>query len=245
MAFDLQNYMDTATLVERSVDVFNKAGLIGRLEQWRRRMDAYDVLHPSTGEPTLDEREALLSDPANTVREELEAEGEELLAELQASKTTWFFGALTTDDVEDIHATFPMPHYPFKPLDIPLPTGSADSTEKKAEAYLTALKAYIDLQEAHRLKFESSPEAEQYLIAVQKVRQDRAALKITKAFRRIEQDGEAVSTSLTEDQAKHLAKAFGDVVLQMMDEAIDEASREYVDLSADFLPSNSAPTQDS
>lgn len=226
--FDFDAFVSGATITEMSVDIFQNGAVLGKFDEWQRR---YERAQQLADEPS-GERSAGEADPVAA----LEAEGEQLLSELEASKTVWFLRALTSEDENAINAAHPAPESPIKKWTEPAPTPIKNATEKQAEAFITAYTSWAERRDSFMSEQTSSKEYEAYAKETSQVLLDRGAEKIQRAFVRIEKDGMVVGANKpTIEQIKNLPAAIGEVQVGKLIAAIDAATKAEPEVPGDFL----------
>lgn len=211
-ALDFDAWLDGASLTEASVDIMQDASLMGRYADWLRRFEraaAQPRAERSMGEP----------DPMATIA----VEGEALLAEVEASRSTWFVRGLTMDDITAIQEAFPDP--PAAPsYTKPMPELQRSPTDAQARAYLAAVEGWEVGQRRHA---EEHAEAiDVWAKAQLGTLTSRGAEKIARAVVRIEQGGRVVAESITADQARRLPSRLGEAQVKKILDAIDAATAE-------------------
>ena len=211
--FDFDAWLDGATVAEASVDIYANLQLLGRYQEWERRYEAAQSL----AEVAPDERSMGDDDPIS----ELEAEGEQILEGLRASKATWYLAALSSEDEAAIVEAHPIPAAPVT-FDEPYPTITTRPTEAQADAYLTAFRAREEQQNAFNVKHMTEIEA--HNAAVQAVLEARGAEKIVRSFRRVEAGGKVSTSPLTVAQAKALPSKIGEPQVSLILKAVDAAT---------------------
>lgn len=130
--FDFNQWLTEARVATRSVDILQRPDLIGEYEEWRRQYERAVAARPSVSERTLGEQ-----DPVDV----LEAQGRQLLAQIQAARTTWYLAALSDRTEKAVEAAYPLPESPVV-FDLALPVMADSATEKQADAFLGAWEAW-------------------------------------------------------------------------------------------------------
>src|SRR5690625_7638550 len=98
--FSLLDWMETGTVAERKVTHYNDQAAYSDYLDWERRYEEAEAQHGGDG------GEEVLG--CKDVFDELDAEGEQVLERLQASKSVWSVRALTSEDHEVIEAERPL-----------------------------------------------------------------------------------------------------------------------------------------
>lgn len=232
--FSFEEFISGANVAELSVDIFQDGSLLGLFDEWKRRFERADRETPV-------ERSAGEVSPLAA----LEAEGAKLLAELEASKTVWFVRGLTTEDEIAIDAAHPIPESPVKAFTEAPPTHIRNGTEKQAEAFIAAYTSWITRRDEFNSAQQERPEAKAWMVEAQEAVFARGAEKISRAFRRIERDGETVTTTPPSiEQIRRLPTAIGEMQVAKLVNAVEEASSVMPEVPADFLHLTSKTTQD-
>jgi len=226
--FNLDDWLAGATIAQASVDILQRPDLLARYDEWERRYERAQQIAKSNPDAGLDDEDPLL---------EIEAEGETLLAEISASRATWYVRGLQDDDANAINEAFPMPDKPAG-FDKPLPTVADKPTNAQAEAYNRRFRAYeIELERyntAHRDEHES------WAKAAFEVQTNRGAEQIVRCLDRIEVAGRVIATSITHEQARALPSKIGDVQVGKIIAAIKAAREAEPEVPAGFLSRSSA-----
>ncbi|WP_102508092.1 hypothetical protein [Sanguibacter massiliensis] len=226
----LEAWLGGATVAEAAVEVYQRPDLLARIEEWQRRYERAE--QSDVGERSAGEEDPLAA---------LEAEGEALVAELEASKSVWFLRALSSDDERAVNEAHPLPEKPETFAEKP-PFMQARPTDAQARAFT---QAYLAWEERKRLfSVEHAAEADAYREAVTAALIARGAEKIVRALSRIEVGGEVIATSITLDQAQSLPARLGEVQVGKILEAIDAATNLEPSLPAPFSRRGSGTTQD-
>lgn len=229
----LANWLNGQTAVERSVEVLQDGALSARWDDWVRRYERASREEASSGERATGEA---------SKTQALVTEGGELLARMDASRTTWFVRGIGTEDSIAIAEAHPFPENPVPLFDREPPQLRKGATDSQAQGFILADKAYwaarAEHDEGHAI------EREKYAHAVSLVAMARGYEKIARAFVRAEQNGATVIDKLTAEDAKSLNVALGDIEFQKIINAIEAASRESAPIpgDADFLSITSGKT---
>ena len=209
---DFDAWLDGASLATVSVELLQNPSLLSEYEDWERR-----YLRAKTA-PKV-ERSAADPDPVTA----LLAEGEELLARLEAARTVWHVRALTGDDRDAIMAAFPNPPAPEGFKENP-PRVVHSPTEAQAKAFSQGYEAYRERErrwvDAHH------PELEAYGEAVKVAATLRGAEELARAVVRVKQAGRVIAERITAEQAMQLAGKIGEAQLNVLVEAVNRACRE-------------------
>lgn len=206
---DFDAWMNGASLTQTSVDVLQRPDLLGRYQDWHRR---WQRAKAGAGERSAAEKDPLLA---------LEVEGEQLLDELEASRTTIYLRGLVSDDVEAIEAEFPEPPKPPIYEQLP-PEPQRNPTEAQAVAYIRSHEAWQTRRDAFNTQHRAAQEA--WAKATTEVLAMRGAEKLARAVVRIEQAGHVVATSMTVEQARRLPSVIGESQVALILDEIDRAS---------------------
>lgn len=232
----LANWLNGQTAVERSVEVLQDGALSARWDSWVRRYERAAADDAGKG------AELLVGEQSKT--QALLAEGEELLARMDAARTTWFVRGIGTEDSIAIADAHPFPVNPVPLFDQETPKLRPNATDAQSQAFRAASEDYWKARNEHDEIH--AIEREKYAHAVSLAAIARGYEKIARAFVRAEQGGQTVIDSLTAEDAKKLNQALGDVEFQKIIHAIELASRESTPIpgDADFLLITSGKTQD-
>lgn len=225
---NLTDWLSGATVAEMSVDVYQRPDLLGKINEWERRLEratAAGDAERSAGEP----------DPIAA----LEAEGEALLAELEASKSVWYMRALSSDDEDAINEAHPLPEPPARFAEKP-PVLTARPTEVQSQAFLKAHEAYEQRKTLH--DEERRPDAEKYVKQLTVTLKARGVEKIVRSLARIEAGGSVIATAITAEQAATLPAKIGEQQTGKILEAIADATQIEPELPASFSRASSETT---
>jgi hypothetical protein len=226
--FDFDSWLSGATVAELSVDIFQNGAVLGKFDEWKRRYERAVALSAESG----GERSAGEVDPVA----ELEAEGEELLKELEAAKTVWFLRALTNEDEIAIEAAHPLPESPAKKWTEPAPQAVRGATEKQAEAFIVAYTSWAERKAAFDDEQQATPEYRAWLREASDVLQGRGAEKIHRAFKRIEKDGKVLTdVAPSVAQIRELPRVLGELQVGQLIAKIEAATEFEPEVAGDFL----------
>ncbi|HYP72810.1 MAG TPA: hypothetical protein VEP72_01880 [Microbacterium sp.] len=226
---DLTAWLSGATVAEASVDIYQRPDLLGRIEEWQRRYERA-INEPAT------ERSAGERDPIKA----LEAEGEKLLDELEASKSVWYLRALSSEDEKAINEAHPLPESPPAFTEKP-PFLNPRPTEAQAKAFLGAHEAWQERHKQHTEEHKAEHEA--YLHAATASLVSRGSEKIARTLARIEVDGKVIAESITAEQAESLPAKIGEVQVGKILAAISKATEVEPQLPAPFSQKDSGDNQ--
>lgn len=227
---DLEAWLGGATVAEASVEVYQRPDLLARIEEWRRRYERAE--QSDVGERSAGEEDPLAA---------LEAEGEALVAELEASKSVWFLRALSSADEKAIDEAHPFPERPSVFAEKP-PFMQARPTEAQARAFSQAYEAWGVRKKMFDAEHAASMDA--YVQGATSALIARGAEKIVRALSRIEVGGEVIASSITLEQAMGLPARLGEVQVGKIIEAIDAATNLEPGVPAPFSRRGSGTTQD-
>jgi len=175
---------------------------------WERRYEEAEASEEPV-EISLNEKSPL---------QKLEAEGEEILERLQASKSVWTMRALSNEELEEIDAEHPIPKAPVDP------GRGADA------AKLKKYREYLNGEYAQAL--DAAVNAQQYAVLVA-------------AFVKME-TARGSTESVTVEQLKKLNSVpHGGQLLERLAAAVKEANRSEVEISAPKSRANSETSRDS
>lgn len=209
---DFDAWLDGASLTTTSVDILQNPGLLGRYESWLRRYQRAEAV--DTGERTMGEADPLIA---------LRVEGEQILAEVEQSRTTWHLRALTSEDDRAITAAFPTPDAPEGFTEAP-PKIATAPTEAQAKAFSQGYEAWTRRQqqwaEDHRAELEA------YGKQLQTVAEQRGAERLVRAVTRIEQGGRTIADRITVEQALSLPVKIGEAQVAVLVAAVERVSAE-------------------
>lgn len=232
--FDLDAWLDGATVTQVSVEILRDGALLGRWSDWERRYNRAKMLAKDNPDAGLGDENPLA---------ELEAEGEDLLADMRNARSVWFLRALSSDDAEAIETAHPMPEVPpmFEEAP-PAPPKQVPLTEAQAEAYVRSHKAWEERRDLFNLNHKAEHRA--WGVEVAAVKKARSAEKLSRALVRIEVDGRVIADRLSLGQARELPVKIGEVQEGMLLEAVDEASSAEPEIPAGFLSRSSEIDRD-
>ena len=216
---NLTEWLAGATVAEAAVEIYRDAALLGRIEEWQARYDRAGA--------TLAVAEQGVGD--DDPRAALEAEGQALLDELEASKSVWYVRALSSDDEAAINEAHPLPERPAT-FDEKPPFMQNRPTDAQAKAFLKAYEAWQVRREQFAKEHEA--EAEAYVKTATAALVARGAEKVVRCLSRIEVGGGVIAESITLEQAQGLAAAIGEVQVGKILEAIGRATTAEPDLPA-------------
>ena len=211
-ATDFDAWLAGASLTEASVDILQDASLLGRYSDWLRRYERAQA--SPAGERAMSEPDPMAP---------LKAEGEQLLAEIGASRSTWFVRGLTLEDVTAIREAFPEPP-PAPRYTKPMPELQRSPTDAQARAYLAAMEGWEVGQRQHAEEHREAIDA--WAQAQLEVLTARGAEKIARAVVRVEQQGRMVAGRVTAEQARLLPSRLGEAQVKKLLDAIDAATSE-------------------
>ena len=227
---DFDAWLDGASLTTTSVDILQNPGLLGDYEDWRRRYER--AKNASHGELAAGE-----ADPLKT----LTAQGEDLLARVEQSRSTWHLRALTSDDDRAIIAAYPTPAAPAG-FDESPPKITTAPTEAQAKAFSQGYQAWERRQqlwlEAHRA------ELEEYGEALRLVADQRGAERLVRAVVKVEQGGRTVADRITVEQALSLPGRIGEAQVKVLMAAVERASNAVPEVPIDPLSHGSGDDQE-
>lgn len=232
-SIDLEAWLGGATVAEASVDVYQRPDLLARIEEWQRRYERAEDFERQTG----GERSAGEEDPLAA----LDAEGEALLADLAASRSTWYLRALSSADEQAINAAHPLPERPATFSEKP-PVMQNRPTDAQARAFIKAYEAWQARGEQYRLEHEAESEAWAQSTTAALIA--RGAEKIARSVARIEVGGEVIATAVTLEQARSLPERIGEVQVGKILTAISAATELEPTMPAPFSRRGSETTQD-
>jgi hypothetical protein len=136
--FDILDWIETGTVAERSVIIYNDPALVGQFERLERDLKAAERAKESgTGEESVGDE-----DPVAAVLRQMKA----LAEQWEASKATWWVRGLAPEDIDAVVAQFPDPPAPEIPAGVPL--------AKRAELmrpYLVEQKRIADERNLHHV----------------------------------------------------------------------------------------------
>jgi hypothetical protein len=233
---DLDAWLNGATLMTASVDIVQRADLLGKFEAWSRKWEAL---------PEEDEDDASLGD--NPEREALAQEGEALRKQIEKSTSTWFVRALDTEERQAVLDAFPAPAGPPKFTE-PIPRLVPSPTDGQAKAYLKA----ATLWETKRDRFleENKDAFERYTKDAQAIGIERIAETLSRAVIRVEVHGRVIAESsetggpaIGFETAKRLIKQIGEPQFAKLNQAVEHATNAEPEVPAAFLPSSSGDDQ--
>lgn len=95
--FDLDDWIDGGSVSQRSVPIYSRPDLMADYEEWERRYKDAET-RTKAGDVSLGDEDELAA---------LEAEGEALLKQWQASKADWRVRALSIEEIEEIAGRAP------------------------------------------------------------------------------------------------------------------------------------------
>lgn len=209
-----------ASLAQGSVEILQNPALLGRWEDLQRRWQRAQQIAQGEGGITDDNPVAAL-----------EAEAEQLLADMEASRTIWYVRELTSDDLTAILAAHPLQDEPR--YDGRIPSVQPNPTETQAKAFLGMYNAYR--ADVERWQDEHAEEIETFRRHVLDVNLARGAEKVARATVRIEQDGRTVAEHVSVDQVRILAARIGDPQVNRIIAAIDQLSESAPEVPSSFL----------
>ena len=215
--FDFDAWLDGAAPTTTSVDILQNPSLLSDYESWQRRYTRARNTTPA-------ERSAAEPDPVRL----LESEGEELLEQIEQSRSVWHIRALTAEDERAVLRAFPDPKGPDGFTEQP-PRLTDSPTEAQAKAYSQGFEAWQKRQhlwiEAHRA------ELDQFGEELRQTSVQRGAERMSRAVVRIEQ-GERIINHITADQAARLPERIGEAQVKVLLQAISRASTEVPEVPA-------------
>lgn len=219
-----------ASLAHGSVDILQNPSLLGEWDDLVRRHER--ALQIAQGEGGIADDNPLAA---------LEAEAEDLLARLEASRTTFHLRALTPDDDDAILAAHPVK--PGPKFDGRIPSVRENHTEAQAKAFLGMYASYE--AQLNRWQEEHADEIDAHRKATLDALQARGAEKVARAVVRIEQGGRVVATSMTAEQVIRMQKRIGEAQIQLIIDKINQVSKTAPEVPAGFLSRTSANGPDS
>ncbi len=218
---DFDAWIAGASLAQASTEILQKPSLLSDYEDWKRRWDR--------AQRTPAERALGQPDPLAV----LEAEGESLLAELEASRTVWHVRQIENDELDAIAAAFPEPEKPEIFEELPPKALQSGATDAQSKAYLRSFDAWTVRRDAFNVTH--SAEHEAWARAANEMLADRGAEKIARATVRIEQAGRVIATSITNAQARALGEKIGAQQVAKILDLIDQVGAVAPEVPADFL----------
>lgn len=228
--FDFDAWLDGASPTTTSVDILQNPSLLGKYEDWQRRYQRAKNLGS----------EELGIGEVNPVTA-LEAEGEQLLTELEQSRAVWHVRGLTGDDDKAIRVAHPDPKPPAG-FDEQPPKIVTAPTEAQAKAFSQGYEAWQHRQQAwvetHRA------EIEKYGEDLEQVALARGAERISRAIVKVEQAGRIVTTHITAEQALALPQRIGEPQVAVLIAAIGRASTEVPEVPMGPLSHGSGTDQE-
>lgn len=229
--FDLDSWLDGATVTQASVEILQRPDLLAEYEDWERRYKRAEQLSETL------ERAAGDPDPLRA----LEVEGEQLLEKMRTSRATWFVRALSTRDIDEINDAHPLPDGNGILFGENPPKPPVSPSETQAKAYIRSHKAW----EERKRNWDADHETELTELTkdLRTKIEARGAQKIATAVVRIEVAGKVIAESVSFDQALALPRKIGEAQTQRILDAIDEATNAEPEVPAGFLSSNSEDDQ--
>jgi hypothetical protein len=227
-ADQFDDWLDGATLAQGSVEILQNPALLSRWDDLQRRYERAQQIARGEGGITDDNPIAAL-----------EAEAEQLLADIEASRTSWHVRALTSDDLAAILAAHPLQDEPrFRGK---IPSVQPNPTETQAKAFLGMYNAYR--AQLERWQDEHAEEIEAFQQHVLDVNLACGAEKVARATVRIEQDGRTVAEHVSVEQVIRLAARIGDPQVNRIITEIDELSETAPEVPPSFLSRTSGSDQ--
>ncbi len=208
--FDIDQWLTHATVTQGSVEILQRPDLLARWEDLERRVER------AQAEKNVGERSAADTDPMLALRQE----AEDLLQEIDASRTVFFVRALNDDDLSAIEAAHPVEKPPA--FTAKMPAVVQNPTEKQALAFL-------GMWESYKLQKEQWDRENTELLAAHRAKameglKLRGAEKIARATVKIVQGGRSTTKPLTADQVVSLSDKIGEVQTNRLLKKIDEVS---------------------
>jgi hypothetical protein len=222
---DFDAWLSGAGLAQGSVEILQKPALLSQWDDLARRHDRAQKTVKGEGGITDD-------NPLPA----LEAEAEQLLDAIEASRTVLHVRALIPDDLAAILAAHPVT--PGPRFTGTIPSVQPNPTENQAKAFLgmySTYKAQLEQWEA-----DNAAAIDAHRQAVMDALLAQGAEKISRAVARVEQGGRVVAEHISVEQVIKLAKAIGDPQLNKIIAEIDRVSEEAPEVPASFLSRNSA-----
>lgn len=208
-ADEFDQWLMGAGLPHASVEILQNPALLGEWDDLQRRYERVKAIAQAEGGITD-------SDPTG----ELEAEAEDLLARLEASRTTLHLRALTPDDLDAILAAHPVK--PGPKFDGKIPSVQPNPTELQAKAFLGMYASYE--AQLNRWQEEHADEIDAHRQATMAALQAQGAEKVARSVVRIEQGGRIVAERITAEQVIALQKRIGDPQIKVILAKIKEVS---------------------
>lgn len=229
--FDLDSWIDGATVAQVSLDVIQKPHLLGKFEDWERRFAAAERID-SVAERSIGDPDPLAA---------LEAEGEALRAQMRASMATIFLRALDGDDVAAIEKAHPLPEKPAM-FDEPMPELVKNPTDAQAKAFAKASEFW----ELARDKFNAAhkDEHEAWATAARQVLENRGIEQLATSFAGMSIGGKIIAEGMSFDQAAKFIKKIGPVQLKRIIAEIGRVTEMEPEVPAGFLSRTSESDQD-
>ena len=226
--YDFDAWLDGASLTQKSVEILQNPALLSRWDDLQRRYEhAQQVGQAEVGIEDVSPLAAL------------EAEADELLAEIEASRSVWHVRALTDEDVAAIMAAHPIT--PAPQFGGQVPSVQPNPTEAQAKAFLGAYTAYGAKLEAW--KAEHAAELEAHEKATADALLARGAEKVARAVVRVEQGGATVTDRVSVEQVIALERRIGKAQISKIIAAIDAATTDEPEVPAGFLSRRSGADQ--
>ena len=220
--FDL--WLANATLAQSSVEVLQDGGLLARWDDLKARWERAEKM--DAGERGIEDVDPLAG---------LEVEARELLAEIEASRTTFVVRGLLPSDVKAIRAAHPVtdpPKFTGK-----MPSVTQSPTEAQAKAFLGMWESYQLQRE--RWEADNAEAIEDHQAETAAALLLQGAERIARATVRIEQAGRVIATRITAEQVVQLADRIGDPQITLILGAIQKASENAPEVSPSFLSQHS------
>lgn len=140
-AFSLDDWIESGTVAQRTVELHNDRAIPDRLAQLEKRRRIAAAVAEQTSE-------AAVTDVPEVA--EIDAEMEALYAEWEASKETWVVRALSTDEIRALQKAHPAPEGPA-PLSKKATAAAKTAHAQKSEAWTKEALRVRDEADLHYL----------------------------------------------------------------------------------------------